>query len=517
MMLLGWACSPGLDYDQLPQPILPEHPELIEMYWKVWTVLNQQIQACESGHGIQQPYIFCGEDGFIKQWPTCFCALFALYGDPCFPVMAALDNFYQNQRSDGFIPREILAGAEHPVSVPTTRDPMIHPPLFSWVERKYYTMTGDTSRLNRVYPVLERYFFWLEIHCHGKGQAQNLFYSTPFCSNMLNLPRGDTDYGGWVDMSAQMAGFARDLAFFARLLGRGKRARFFERYHQELAAVIQNRLWDADSGFYYDQTQEGKLYPVKTLSGLWPLWAGIPTESQAGKLVHHLKDTAEFYRPHLFPSVAADEKEYNRDGFYWRGSVCGAMNYMVITGLHRYDYHEFAYQAAWNHLQNMAQVYQQRDQETPEESAQTSPFAPATIWQFYSPETPEPATRWDSRGYVQPNEIANSGQGPVALLIEEILGFTVLGSQQKIHWRIRAHDQHGIQNLGFGPYRVSLWCEKRPETEFPLIIHGHTNRSLNVVFDTDTDQFQAHFEPGPIELVIMPPDYLLAGRALPDS
>ncbi len=515
--LFGWpsgtGCSRALDYEQLPQPILPDQPDLAAMYWEVWAQINRQIQPREPGGGIERPYIFCGEDGFIKQWSTCFTALFAMYGAHYFPVMSALDNFYHNQRSDGFIPREILTVAESPVSIPTTRDPMIHPPLFNWVERKYYSMTGDTSRLRRIYPVLERYFFWLEARCHGKGQARDLFYSTPFCSNMLNLPRGNTEYGGWTDMSAQMAKFAQDLAFFAKVLGRRERARFFNTYYQNLAAVIQSKLWAPDSGFYYDQTRDGKLYQVKTLAGFWPLWAGIPTVEPAGQLVNHLRDTTEFYRPHLFPTVAADEKEYNPAGFYWRGSVCGALNYMVLAGLQDYGYQDFATQAAWNHLNNMAQIFQGPG---PANASQVADFAAETIWQFYSPEKIAPATRWDSEDYVQPDGIAYSGQGPVAMLIENILGFKVFGPKQHVRWRIRLYDKHGIKNLRFGSYQVSLWCEKRREGEFPLVIHGHTNLPLTISFETDTDQFQAHFDSGPIELVIMPPKYIMADRPLPD-
>ena len=45
-----------------------------------------------------------------------------------------------------------------------------------------------------------------------------------------------------------------------------------------------------------------------------------------------------------------------------------------------------------------------------------------TIWECYSPEKPAPATRWDGENYCRQDFVGWSGLGPIALMLENIIG-----------------------------------------------------------------------------------------------
>jgi hypothetical protein len=114
------------------------------------------------------------------------------YGLRLLPAMAALDNFYGEQRADGYIQRVYSRDTGHEVAVPSASEPMVNPTLFAWAERGYWRFTGDASRLARVAP--------------------SLYWQTDLGSGMDNVPRGDIAGAGWEDMSMQQALAAMYLA-----------------------------------------------------------------------------------------------------------------------------------------------------------------------------------------------------------------------------------------------------------------------------------------------------------------
>ena len=88
-----------------------------------------------------------------------------------------------------------------------------------------------------------------------------------------------------------------------------------------------------------------------------------------------------------------------------------------------------------------------------------------TIWENYSPEYPAPGNiaKRDSVGF--------SGLGPIALLIEEILGIEVDAPANTIRWQQYPTPEQGISNLRFGDNVVSLlaWKADGGETTIEVI------------------------------------------------
>jgi len=477
---------------QIPEPVLPDYEGIEQMYWKVWQIMSQNILKHNRENNFRWRYINCEDDWLIHQNPTIQMALFGVYGSSQFPVMQSLDNFYRGQRSDGFISRVYNSMTGEYLHTPGSYEPMINPPLFTWPELKYYQLTGDKKRLKRYFPIWEKYFTWLDNFCRAKGEASPLYYNTPEGSQMINSPRIGNDPGAWTDMSSQMALFAEQLAEIAGIVGENARVTYYQNRYQDIIEQIRQKLWNADDAFFYDLTSTGQPVRVKSTAGFWPLIAGVPTAEEARELINHLKDSDEFNRHHLFPSLAADEDDFKSSGSYWRGGVWSAEDYMIIEGLKRYGEYEFAATAAWNHITNMERVFTGYITDTTLIDEKYRANCTGTVWELYASETDIPGTRWDSRFLCRPNYIPSSGHGPVAMLIENVLGFTADAPNDQLIWRPWLLNKHGIRNFKFGNNLITLKCEKREAKEAPLVIKGLTSSPfrLTIILGEDTVTIQ---------------------------
>ena len=481
------SCS-DLYQNQIPDPILPDYQGIRNMYWKVWQIMEQNIKRGNRENNFSYHYVNCESELLINQSSTIMLALFGVYGSSHFPVMQSLDNFYRGQRSDGFISRIYNSMTGEYLHAPSAIEPMINPPLFTWPELKYYYLTGDQSRLRKYFKIWEKYFEWLDNFCQAKGEAIGLYYNSQNGSLMINSPRTDNDFGGWADMSCQMALFAEQLAETAEIIGEDTRVIYYQNRYQKITEVIREKLWHDEDGFYYDLTSDGHPIRIKTTAGFWPLIAGIPSSEDAPELINHLKNDDEFARRHLFPSLSADEDGFKPNGAYWRGGVWGNENYMIIAGLKRYGEYEFATTTAWNHITNMEKIFTGYFPDTSLIDEKYWANCNATVWELYSPENDQPGTRWDTYNLCRPNYIPTSGFGPVAMLIEDVLGFNVNGPDDQLTWRLWLLNKHGIRNLKFGNNLVTLWCEKRETKESPVDIKGLTSSpfSLTIILEQDT-------------------------------
>ncbi len=505
--LNGQQCGSRLWRQQIPQPYLPGYPVIVELYYQTWEILFTYLKSGNSDNGLVSKYLNPENEIFIQQAPTTQIALFGVYGSAILPIMESLDNFYLKQRSDGFISRIYNAITGDYLHTPSVVEPMVNPPLFSWAELRYYQLTGRKERLYRWRPTLENYFEWLNKSCAGDGEAFGLYYNSILGTQMNNSPRVANELGGGVDISSQMALFARDLAEIARICGDSTAARRYQQKYYQIRLTVQNRLWFDGDRFFYDMNTQGIFQRTKVSSGFWPLLAGIATQAQVEALVSHLQEPREFARPHLYPCLAANEPEYVRSGAYWRGSVWGDQVYMIVEGLKRYGWYELANQAAWNHIINIARVWEQFEADTSLVESVDRGKVKRTIWEAYSPEKEEPATRWDAKFYCRPGYVASSGFGPVAMLIEDILGFTAWAPRDELTWRLWLLNEHGIYNFSFGNNLVSIWCEKRENVDAPLKIHGYTSSPFTLRLYVGNRTHTLHLRRGRIRLELNPTEW----------
>jgi glycogen debranching enzyme len=415
----------------IPQPILDDQPEWLALYDAAWKIAVGKIK-----HGTRKNRFakrFMGEafSNHLFQWDTCLMSMFARYAPDTLPALAALDNFYGTQHADGFICRELVE-ADGSDYFDKESDQSINPPLFAFAELNYARVTGDLSHATRALPVLVKYYDWIRINREAGRGAKRMLWTGNLGSGMDNSPR---EARGWVCITAQQALAAECIAEIAARAGNHAIARRMRQEHRTLVSTLNTRSWSAEHGYYWDVYPSGRHSHRKTIATFWPMMAGVPDATQAVKLVKHLKNPREFFRPHLFPSLAADEQAYEHKGLYWLGGVWAPTNYAVIKGLERYGFDDFARTAAENHIGMMHAVCQNT----------------GTIWETYAPELVEQGSiaRRDFVGW--------SGLGPIAMLIEHVIGLRVDALNRRIHWVTRAGDAaHGIKHLRFGDGRVDL-------------------------------------------------------------
>ena len=463
----------------LPEPVLPAAPDHVALYWEAWRMAWEKIAFGTARNGLAEAYMDEGFNEQIYQWDSSFIVLFGRYGHRLFPVMPTIDNFYAKQRPDGYIQRVYSETTGGTLGEPTPDEPMVNPPLFAWVEWAYYRFTGDASRFVRVLDVLERYDAWLEANVRSP-EGRGLYYQTDLGSGMDNLPRRDVHRMAWIDMSAQQAHAARLMGEMATVLGEPARASRHRAAFEARRDLIDRELWNEAEGTYYDLTRAGLHAGVRHLGAYWTLLAEVADDTQARRMVVFLEDPAHFARPHPFPVLSAADPDYEADGHYWRGGVWAPTNYMVVRGLYERGFVELARRAARDHLDNMVAVHA-----APIDEARIAPEERdgeyRTIWECYAPESAAPATRWDDTYYSRQDFVGWSGLGPIALLIEQIIGLEVAAADGEVVWNLHRTDEHGVRRVPFGDGgTISLVAAARADAAAPVAIEIETDRAFTL-------------------------------------
>ncbi len=451
----------------LPQPIVADHPEWEKLYWKAWELAFSHLMQPAPESGFVSNFIDPAFNGNTFQWDSCFMLMYAHYAEPTFHAIGTLDNFYAKQHDDGYICREIsrqtgkdfvFGGIEN----------TINPPLYSWVEWQNYLLTGDKSRFRDVLPPLVKYYAWIRKHMRREN---GLYWNTGLGAGEDDLVRNATAHS-WVDMTAQQAQNAYFIARIAEQIGEKDVKAYFDAVNKSLSAQVTKSMWDPKTGFYYDLKKDGSVTGIKTVLGFWPMMAHIASPKQAASLVAHLKDPKEFWRPNVVPALAADEKGYSAEGQYWNGAVWAPTNFMVVKGLQDYGFEDLATEVTTRYLTNMS------------ESLEKS----GTIWENYAPES--------SNGHGARDMVGWSADGPIALLIENVLGIRAFAATNSVTWRPRLSGQNGIHNLTVGTNHVSLIAY--------AVVGGRrtismtTEQPIDLTVDTGVGKARIyHLQPGP--------------------
>ena len=205
--------------------------------------------------------------------------------------------------------------------------------------------------------------------------------------------------------------------------------------------------------FTDDAAPDGTLSPVKSIGAYWGILAGVVPPGREARLVAHLEDERTFKRPHRIPSQAADSADYDPTGGYWLGGVWPPTNYMVLKGLRARGYHDLAYEIALNHLEQISQVY----------------AATGTVWENYAPEMAAPGQPARSRF------VGWSGLGPIAVLIEDVIGIQGERHLGRIFWDMHLTEEHGVRRYPFGrEARLDLVAHARGDAATPPVIEIET-------------------------------------------
>jgi len=159
-----------------------------------------------------------------------------------------------------------------------------------------------------------------------------------------------------IDLNSYMVRQNDSLALMARELGRADEAGRFEQQAGELRSLINDMLWDPETGYYYDRDMSSdELIKIRTIASLFPLFAGVPDQERAAIVRGHVMDPAEFNTPMPLGSVARDDPAFMKD--CWRGPMWLNTAYMVVVGLERYEYNDDAALLSWKLVDGIYQTY----------------------------------------------------------------------------------------------------------------------------------------------------------------
>ncbi|MBN1301788.1 MAG: hypothetical protein JW995_11290 [Melioribacteraceae bacterium] len=477
----------------LPKPVLEANPEWVQLYYAAWEMAWNKLKNSTPENGFVKRYLDEGFNDLIYQWDTNFIVAFALYGRKSFPTIESLDNFYKKQRPDGYIQRVYHEKDGTIVQEPSDTDPMINPPLFAWLELKYYYMTADTSRFDDVLPVLVKYYKWIEKNCRTRIGG-GLYYTTNLGSGMDNIPREGVGKAGWIDLSAQQALAAKSISEIAGINGNTKTQKLFQQKYNDLNKIMSTLCWDSTSGYYRDLKEDGSLSTTTHIGSYWTLLSETASPEQFLSLREYLINPQEYWRNHVLPALSSSDPNYSKRGHYWRGGVWAPTNYMVVKGLENYGDYQLAHSIAHNHISNISRVFENfipdKDKIAFEERYNDGY---KTIWECYSPELMEPATRWDNTFYSRQDFVGWSGLGPIAMLIENIIGLTLRADKDMIIWHINRTDRHGVSNLPFGKHYIDLIC--MPDDEYlSFEVSSKKEFELNIIWNDNI--FRRTINPG---------------------
>ncbi|GAP72773.1 trehalase [Candidatus Symbiothrix dinenymphae] len=472
--------SPLPTYQQikpdLPQPIYDENPLWLDVWWKAWELVFAHFYEPTEANGFVSPYFDSAFGGNTFLWDDSFVSMFTNYAHPMVSAIAGLDNFYCKQYSNGEICREItratgkdytewvntenvplysawgyffLVGEQkhtraaveyigRPTPSPNphnTLDAMNHP-ILAWAEWESYKITGDKERLKIVLEPLVKYYEALQKYIRqGNG-----LYMTDWAS-MDNSQRNSWLAGGGtgIDISSEMALFARNLSDIAGVLGKKDLVKQYAREADELSAIINKKMWNARDGFYFDLNLSEEQSSIKTVAGFWPLVGGVASAQQAQALAAQLQNPKTFGRKYPVPTLAADQKAYKSYGDYWNGANWAPTNTMVIRGLEKYGYDSLASTIALKHLEQVADVFKQTN----------------TIWENYMPDSLSYGLHLN--GWSAGKDVVGwSGMGPVMYFLEYGIGLKPDAVQNQLTWTVRSQQPTGCRNYRFNGHTVSL-------------------------------------------------------------
>ncbi len=130
------------------------------------------------------------------------------------------------------------------------------------------------------------------------------------------------------------------LALIAERLEKPKEAEGFRAKAAALKDLVQTRMWSEKDGTFWNiDSRAAAPVKIKTWTNLVPLWAGIATPVQAGRMIReHLLQPGEFWSPNGVRTVAKNEPSYDPHAGYWKGPVWILSNYLMMRGLLNYGF-----------------------------------------------------------------------------------------------------------------------------------------------------------------------------------
>jgi len=236
------------------------------------------------------------------------------------------------------------------------------PPLAAWAVWEVYKKGDNRFFLSEMYPKLKKYHYWWYSHRdHDKdglceyGSTDGTRIAAAWESGMDNAVRFDdaimlkNSENAWslnqesVDLNAYLYAEKLYLSKIAEELSFFMDSKIYQEEAEKLKVVINEKMFDAESGYYYDIAYDTeKFVKVQGPEGWIPLWAGVAEQSHADAVVKVMMDTAKFNTHVPLLTLQADHPKLDPYDGYWRGPVWLDQVYFGIKGMRAYGYNDEA-------------------------------------------------------------------------------------------------------------------------------------------------------------------------------
>ncbi|THB63309.1 MAG: hypothetical protein D6B26_06150 [Spirochaetaceae bacterium] len=416
--------------------------DFVDVYDQTWAWIQDHWHKGTDINGFEPRFFHSPGSDTLNQFEAIFSTFFLVYSNRTYPAAAQLDSFYSKQEESGAIRSDYSLETGEPVF--TKGNPKgVNPPLFAWAEYNLFHKVGNKKRVREIMPILEKYYAWLE----ATFQKENGLYKVPVeATKMINSPRKGAEY--FVDFNSQQALNAYYMSELGEILNDKEIAFRYKRLYFSLKTRINNLMWNESAGVYYDIDGEHNQIMVKTIATFWPMLCAIPNEARVEKLIAHLNNPETFGTENPFPTLAADEPDFDPEGGGFCGSVLPPFTFMVIKALEQQKAYELAREFTLKHL------YYLLDTLHPENNEEGS------VWEAYQPHKDGPAKWKRHPEFPRPMLLAYTGLTTITLMIEHVIGLTISLPRKEVTWTIPTKEIMGIENLSLKRNNITILAQK---------------------------------------------------------
>ncbi|UTC64952.1 hypothetical protein E4O00_01695 [Treponema sp. OMZ 788] len=420
--------------------------DFVDIYDRTWALVHDFWHSAGDGkQGTEGFFIYPEAEGnFLNQYETIFSSFFFVYSNKNYTPNSALDFFYDRQEENGAIRNRYDFDSKEPV-LKRDNPEGLGMPLFAWAEYNIYHKTGNKKRVKDIMPVLIKYMNWID----KMFKSHNGLYKSPLETvNMPNTPRKEAVF--LTDFNSALAVNALYMSALGDILNDKEIDFQYKRMYFTIKTRINSMMWNDEDGFYYDLDAEGNQIKKKTLAGFWPMLAEIPNEDKAAHLVEHLSNPKTFGVDHPFPSLAADEPEYDENGNGACGSVFPILNFVVVKGLEKYNRWEIARECVIRHLYYVLETL------SPAGNSKKQGF----LWEAYSPVKEGPAQWKGKPAFPRKQYLVSVGLSTISLMIENVIGLSISLPRKTVNWTVPNLEVMGIENLSLKRNLITILSSK---------------------------------------------------------
>lgn len=416
--------------------------DFVDLYDRTWVWLDDYWKGGTLDNGFVGYYVSYNNQKTINLFDCCLSSLFLNYSNQLYSPFEMLDYFYAKQEDNGAIRSDYSVENGKPVFTEDNPEGLVLP-LFAYVEFAFYHKIGNKKRLKDVVPVLEKYFDWLK----ANYLQENGLFSVPVSACLTgNIPRDKVVYP--LDFNAVIALNALYMANIGDVLNDKELTFRYKRLYFSLKTRINNLMWDAETGFYYDLDAEEKQIPLRYIGAFMTMLAEIPNEDKAAQMIAYLKNPQEFGTDNPFPSVSVSSECYSENITGYCGAVIPSNLYFVIKGLEKYNEFVFARECAIRHM------YFILDTLHPDDEHQ------GDVWSAYLPTKEGTPCGNEEEGFPARKFLPQIGLVTVTLMIENIIGLDVSLPRKTVDWTVPTLEAMGIEKLSLKRNYITILSNK---------------------------------------------------------